>query len=148
MEKQKTIKEKCHFLGNGIHTGVFTNMTLCPAKENTGIIFIRTDLDNFKIEATINHVISTERSTSLGKNGVEVRTVEHILAAIAGNKIDNLIIEIDNIEIPILDGSARKFSKKIQEIGLSNQKNNKKYYQIKKKITYKDPKSKTEISII
>ena len=98
MEKQKTIKESIQFSGKGIHTGAFTNMTLLPAKENKGIVFVRTDKDNFEIKADIDFVVSTERSTNLAIKDTHVKTVEHILAAIAGYNIDNLIIEIDNEE--------------------------------------------------
>ena len=117
MEKQKTIQKKISFSGKGIHTGVFTNMTLLPAKENKGIIFVRTDKDNFNIKALVDYVISTERSTNLSIKDVHVKTVEHILAAVRGHQIDNLIIEIDNEEIPILDGSSQEFSEKIQTVG-------------------------------
>ena len=114
MCKQKTIKKPINFSGKGIHTGSFTNMILIPAKENTGIKFIRTDLEGKpEIKADIDNLFSTERSTSLKKNNAEIHTVEHILAAITGACIDNIIIEIDNIEVPILDGSAKQFSEKI-----------------------------------
>ena len=99
MEKQKTIKDTIHFSGNGIHTGVFTNMTLIPAKENNGIVFIRTDKDNIKVKAIVENIYSTDRSTNLKKNNVFVKTVEHVLAAIIGNNIDNIDILIDNEEI-------------------------------------------------
>ena len=105
MEKQKTTKDPIHFSGKGIHTGVFTNMTLIP-KENNGIVFVRTDKDNTRIKAIVENVYSTNRSTNLKKNGVFVKTVEHILAAIVGNNIDNIDILIDNEEVPILDGKA------------------------------------------
>ncbi len=146
--KQHTIKKECRFSCNGIHTGCFTNMSLLPAKENTGIVFVRKDLNNIRIQADVNNVISTERSTNLAKGNVEVRTVEHILAAISGNNIDNLIIEIDNIEIPILDGSAYEFSEKIKKAGIVGQKSIKKYYKLKRKISYNDPISGTEIHAI
>ena len=95
---QYTIKENIIFSDVGIHTGVTTNMTLKPAKENTGINFIRTDLKgNPVIKADIDNVFATDRSTSLKKGSAEIHTVEHILAAVSGNEIDNLIIEIDNI---------------------------------------------------
>ena len=122
MCKQKTIKKPINFSGKGIHTGSFTNMILIPAKENNGIKFIRTDLEGKpEIKADIDNLYSTERSTSLKKNNAEIHTVEHILAAITGACIDNIIIEIDNIEVPILDGSAKQFSEKIENIGFTIQ---------------------------
>ena len=148
MEKQKTIKKSIQFSGKGIHTGAFTNMTLLPAKENKGIVFIRTDKNNFEIKADIDFVVSTDRSTNLAIKNTNVKTVEHILAAISGNNIDNLIIEIDNEEIPILDGSAKEFSEKISETGIIKQNAYKKIYEINKEIRYFDEKTGSEIIAI
>ncbi len=148
MEKQKTIKNSIQFSGKGIHTGSFANMTLIPAKENKGIVFVRTDKDDFEIKADINFVVSTNRSTNLAIKDIHVKTVEHILAAISGNNIDNLIIEIDNEEIPILDGSAREFSEKISEVGLVEQNSYKKIYKINKEIRYFDKETGSEIIAI
>ena len=148
MEKQRTIKKSIQFSGKGIHTGVFTNMTLVPAKENKGIVFVRTDKDNFEIKADIEFVVSTERSTNLAIKDTHVKTVEHILAAISGNNIDNLIIEIDNEEIPILDGSAKEFSEKISETGIIKQNAYKKIYEINKEIRYFDEETGSEIIAI
>ena len=137
--KQRTIKNTIKFKGRGIHTGVYTNMRLVPSKENTGIIFKRTDLKNKPcIEAHVKHVYSTKRSTNLKKDNVSVNTVEHILAAVAGAEIDNIIIEIDNIEIPILDGSSKDFTHLIEENGYIEQDANKDIFAIKRKIIYKD----------
>ena len=114
-EMQQTIKEAICFSGSGIHTGVTTNMTLKPSKENSGIRFVRIDLKNHpEIKADISNVCDTDRSTSLKKGEAEIHTVEHILAAITGAEIDNIIIEVDNLEIPILDGSAKEFSNELQ----------------------------------
>ena len=145
MEKQKTIKNSIQFSGKGIHTGSFTNMTLIPAKENKGIVFIRTDKDDFEIKADINFVVSTNRSTNLAIKDIHVKTVEHILSAVSGNNIDNLIIEIDNEEIPILDGSAKEFSEKISAVGLVEQNSYKKIYKINKEIRYFDKETGSEI---
>ena len=136
---QQTIKENISFSGAGIHTGVLTNMTLKPAKEDTGIRFVRVDLEgNPEIKADVANVFATERSTSLKKGNAEIHTVEHILAAITGSGIDNIIIEVDNIEIPILDGSAQEFSNKITEIGVISQKSKRKYFEITKTFTFTD----------
>ena len=143
--KQKTLNNKIHFSGVGIHTGVFSNITLIPAEENTGIIFRRNDLENSpEIKADVRNVISTNRSTNLGKDGVEINTVEHILASISGTEIDNIIIEIDNIEVPIMDGSSREFIKKISEIGTKEQSSEKRFFEISKRIEYTDEQSGTE----
>ena len=139
---QQTIKENISFSGAGIHTGVLTNMTLKPAKEDTGIRFVRVDLEgNPEIKADVANVFATERSTSLKKGNAEIHTVEHILAAITGSGIDNIIIEVDNIEIPILDGSAQEFSNTIEKIGIISQKSKRKYFEITKTFTFTDEKT-------
>ena len=146
MDKQKTIKKPIHFSGIGIHTGSFTNMNLLPAKENTGIRFIRVDIKGSPIiKADIENLFSTQRSTSLKKENAEIHTVEHILAAITGSSIDNIIIEIDNIEIPILDGSAKQFSERIEEIGFTIQNAKRKYFEIKKRISFTDEESGSKL---
>jgi UDP-3-O-[3-hydroxymyristoyl] N-acetylglucosamine deacetylase / 3-hydroxyacyl-[acyl-carrier-protein] dehydratase len=93
---------------------------------------------NPEIKADVANVFATERSTSLKKGNAEIHTVEHILAAITGSGIDNIIIEVDNIEIPILDGSAQEFSNKITEIGVISQKSKRKYFEITKTFTFTD----------
>ncbi len=143
---QYTIKENITFSDVGIHTGVTTNMTLKPAKENTGIKFVRTDLEgNPIIKADVDNVFATDRSTSLKKGSAEIHTVEHILAAVSGNEIDNLIIEVDNIEIPILDGSSKEFSYEIQKVGTIIQNEPRKYFEIKRKITFSDETTGTTL---
>jgi len=143
---QQTIKEEVRFSGLGIHTGVSTNMTLKPAKEKTGIQFCRIDLEGRpKIQAHINNLFSTNRSTALKKKNIEIHTIEHILAAITGASIDNIIIEIDNIEIPIIDGSAKEFSKKIKEAGTITQKYKRDYFEIKREVTWIDEETGTTL---
>ena len=142
---QQTINKNIRFHGEGIHTGVLTSMQLKPARENTGIRFIRIDKKNKpEVKADIINVFSTKRSTCLKKGNIEVHTVEHILAAITGAQIDNVIIEIDNIEIPILDGSAQQFSNKIEKVGIRIQKAKKKYFEITQPINFKDSETGTE----
>ena len=136
---QKTIKNSISISGVGIHTGVYTNLTLVPAKANSGIRFIRTDLENkAEIKADVSNVFSTERSTGLKRGNAEINTVEHVLAAIVGAEIDNLIIEVDNIEIPILDGSSKEFVDLIKKAGTTTLNAKRKYFEIKRKITLKD----------
>jgi UDP-3-O-[3-hydroxymyristoyl] N-acetylglucosamine deacetylase/3-hydroxyacyl-[acyl-carrier-protein] dehydratase len=141
---QKTIKNSVSVSGVGIHTGVTTNMTLKPAGANTGIIFIRIDLlDNTVIKADVDNVFSTERSTGLKNEKAEINTVEHILAAVVGAEIDNLIIEVDNIEIPILDGSSKKFTELIEQTGTTELNVKRDFFEIKRKITFTDKESGT-----
>tara|TARA_B100000214_G_C23947396_1_gene618651 strand:+ start:336 stop:1724 length:1389 start_codon:yes stop_codon:yes gene_type:complete len=145
MQKQKTINNPISFSGKGLHTGVFTNINILPDKENTGIKFIRTDLKEKPIiEAEIDNLFMTKRSTSLKKFNAEVHTVEHLLAAITGASIDNVIIEIDNIEVPILDGSSIIYTKKIENTGLKIQNEERKYFEIKHNISLKDEETGTE----
>ena len=137
--KQKTVNKEIYISGIGIHTGVKSNITLCPAKVDTGICFIRTDLSNNTIiNARLENVESTERSTNLKKNQAEIKTVEHLLAAIIGAGIDNIIIKSDNIEIPILDGSSKIFSRLISENGVREQNKDRKFFEIKKEIILED----------
>ena len=141
---QRTIKKSATISGVGIHTGVQTQLTLLPAKENTGIRFVRTDLEgNPVINASIENVVSTNRSTNLKANNAEINTVEHILAAIVGESIDNVIIEVDNIEVPILDGSSTLFSELILETGTQELPEKRKFYEVKRKISFTDPENGT-----
>jgi len=111
--RQQTISDEILISGFGIHTGKEVKLILSPLTENSGIIFQRTDLlGKPKIEANFKNVISTNRSTCIQKNNAEVKTIEHLLAAITGSQIDNLLIQINNIEVPILDGSAKIFTEK------------------------------------
>ena len=143
---QKTIKNNITFSGVGIHTGAKTNMTLKPAKLNSGIRFIRVDLEgNPVIKADVDNVFSTERSTGLKQGDAEINTVEHILAAIVGAEIDNIIIEVDNIEIPILDGSAKDFSDAISSSGTTELNAKRKFFEIKRKITFTDETTGTTL---
>ena len=144
--KQKTLKNIIKISGFGIHTGVKTNVILKPAKEDNGIVFIRSDIENKpKIKALVQNVFSTERSTNLKQNNAEIRTVEHLLAAIAGSEIDNLNIEVDNIEIPILDGSSKKYSELISKIGTVHQNKDKKIFEIKRRISIVDKDTGTQL---
>ena len=112
-----TIKKPISFSGVGLHSGVNSNITLKPSKVNTGIYFNRIDKDKI-ILAQWNNVISTKFSTNIGKDDVEVKTVEHLLSALAGLHINNCEISIDNIEVPILDGSSKIFVEEIQKVGV------------------------------
>ena len=144
--KQKTLKNIIKISGFGIHTGVKTNVILRPAKEDNGIVFIRSDIENKpKIKALVQNVFSTERSTNLKQNNAEIRTVEHLLAAIAGSEIDNLNIDVDNIEIPILDGSSKKYSELISKIGTVHQNKEKKIFEIKRRISILDKDTGTQL---
>jgi len=113
MRYQNTIKEEIFMSGIGLHTGRVINMRLKPAPRDTGIAFIRTDRENVEIKAGVEFVADTTFATNLAYDGVRVGTVEHLLSALAGLSIDNVIVEIDGPEVPIMDGSAYYFTQKI-----------------------------------
>jgi len=117
--QQQTLDRPASFTGTGLHSGNRVNMTLLPAPPNTGVYFRRVDLEGKpEIEARVDNVSETNRSTTLAKGNVKIHTVEHVLAALAGYGVDNAIIELDANEPPIADGSSREFCKIIQSAGL------------------------------
>ena len=120
--QQMTIKKPVTMSGIGLHTGVKTTMTFKPAPENFGIRFRRVDMPNSpEIPADVDHVVDLRRGTTLGIGDARVHTVEHVLAAVAGLQVDNILIELNNIEPPIADGSAKPFVDMLLEAGLEDQ---------------------------
>ena len=138
MEFQHTISSPISFSGVGLHTGVFTKLQIFSAPPETGIVFRRVDLDNFEIEANIKNVARVAYATTLMKQGVLISTVEHLLSSLYTFGIDNAWIDINNLEVPILDGSALPFTDEIQRVGLKKQLANRKYIVIKKSLTIED----------
>jgi UDP-3-O-[3-hydroxymyristoyl] N-acetylglucosamine deacetylase/3-hydroxyacyl-[acyl-carrier-protein] dehydratase len=137
--KQRTIKAPVSISGVGLHTGCRVNLTFNPAPENHGYKFKRVDVERQPIiEADVDLVKSTDRGTTLSKNGVEVGTVEHVLAACAGLSIDNLLIELDAPEAPIMDGSAAPFVKALLDAGIEEQTADREYFEISDNIYYKN----------
>ena len=134
MQFQQTLKKNYSFEGKGLHTGKYAHMTVCPAPENTGIVFVRTDAEGATVEALAENVSNTTRSTTISQNGVSVSTIEHILSALTGMGVDNAIIEIDNIEVPILDGSAKPYIDAILADGFVQQSEPRKYIEIKETV--------------
>jgi len=138
MVKQRTLKNAIQATGVGLHTGVKVYMTLRPSAPDTGVVFRRTDLNPVaEIPAKAKNVGDTTLSTSLIKDGVRVSTVEHILSALAGMGIDNLIIDVSAPEIPIMDGSAAPFVFLLQSAGIEEQDAPKKFVRIKRPVTVK-----------
>jgi len=132
LEKQKTIKSPIEFYGVGVHRGTPVTVRLSPAAEDTGIVFKRSDIaDACSFKASVEHVSSVPdvmgRQTTLGHEGVYIFTVEHLLSCLHGLKVDNCIIEVSGDEMPVLDGSALEYAKKILEVGLVAQNQEKKY---------------------
>ncbi len=106
MMRQRTIRRSVHAIGIGVHCGKKVRMTLRPAGENTGIRFVRTDLRGSAVRARAQNVSDTTLSTSIAENGVQIATVEHLMSALWGLGIDNLVVELSAEEVPIMDGSA------------------------------------------
>jgi UDP-3-O-[3-hydroxymyristoyl] N-acetylglucosamine deacetylase len=132
--QQHTLASAVSLSGIGLHTGVTVNLRLCPAPANTGIIFKRTDLNGYIIEAQSRNVARVSYATSLMKKGVLISTTEHLLSALAGLGVDNAMVEIDNLEIPIVDGSALPFVKLIRQAGLRSQRARRAYAKILKPV--------------
>ena len=129
---QTTIAKPASAEGVGLHTGVYGHIRLVPAPADTGIVFRRVDLDNFLIEAQGHNVARVSYATSLMKQGVLLSTTEHLLAAIYSCGIDNIYIEIDSIEVPILDGSAEPFMQMLEEAGTRRLRRKRRYLQVLK----------------
>lgn len=121
MRLQNTLKKEIVITGTGLHTGKEINMRLRPAPRDTGIVFVRTDKGNVEIKAYVSSVVDTTFATTLASDGVRVGTVEHLLSALSGLKVDNVYVELDGPEVPIMDGSAYHFVTRIKEAGITKQ---------------------------
>lgn len=149
MAKQKTIKEEVTLKGVGLHTGKEVTMTLKPAPINNGFTFIRVDLEGHPIiEADANYVVNTQRGTNLEKRGVKIQTSEHVLAACVGCDLDNIIIELNASEPPIMDGSSKYFVEAIEKAGVVEQDAEQKIYTVKEVISYTDEETGSEILVM
>ncbi len=146
MIKQTTLKSPVSISGVGLHTGENVNLTFKPAPENHGYKFQRIDAPGQPIiEADVDNVIGTDRGTTIGKHGVKVSTIEHVLAALAGLEIDNVLMEIDGPEVPIIDGSSKPFIDLLEKAGIQEQNAERLYYSLSENITYEDTSRKTEM---
>ena len=135
MQKQQTLRKSYSFEGKGLHTGKTARMTVNPAPVDTGIRFIRTDIgSDAYVDALAEYVSSTARSTTISNGQASVATIEHILSALTGMGVDNALIEIDNVEVPILDGSAKPYIDAIWPDGVEIQEAPRKYVEIKETI--------------
>lgn len=131
--KQQTLKKTYTFEGRGLHTGKYAHLTLKPAPEDFGIRFLRTDC-GVEIPALATKVTKTDRSTTVSEGGVPVVTIEHLMSALTGLGVDNALVEVDNDEVPILDGSAECYVRAIAPDGLAVQNAERKYIEIKEEI--------------
>jgi UDP-3-O-[3-hydroxymyristoyl] N-acetylglucosamine deacetylase/3-hydroxyacyl-[acyl-carrier-protein] dehydratase len=149
MVKQKTIKTEISLTGVGLHTGKEVKMTFKPAPVNNGFTFVRVDLEGQPIiEADANYVVNTQRGTNLEKLGVKIQTPEHVLAALMGSDIDNIIIELDASELPIMDGSSKYFIEAIDQAGIVDQELNREVYVVKEVISFTDEATGSEIMVM
>jgi UDP-3-O-[3-hydroxymyristoyl] N-acetylglucosamine deacetylase len=135
---EQTIRSAVACSGVGLHSGAPVSMRILPAKSGTGIVFRRTDLDGFEIEAVSRNVARVSYATSLMKKGVLISTTEHLLSAFIGMGIDNAIVELDNLELPILDGSARPFVEMIQKAGIRKQRRPRQYLRILRELEWRE----------
>jgi UDP-3-O-[3-hydroxymyristoyl] N-acetylglucosamine deacetylase len=142
---QTTLQTSVEIRGVGLHTGVDVNMTIRPAPENTGYIFVRTDLDNFEIPASVEYISHCSYATTLMRRGVVLSTCEHLLSALRGSGVDNCFIEVDSIEIPIMDGSSEDFIELIAKAGIVEQHSPRHIFRILERVEYEQGDRKMSI---
>ncbi len=149
MVKQKTIKAAISLTGVGLHTGREVKISFLPAPINNGYTFVRVDLEGQPIiEADANYVVNTQRGTNLEKLGVKIQTPEHVLAALVGCDLDNVIIELDASELPIMDGSSKYFVQAIEKAGIQEQEAKRNVYVVKEIISFTDEETGSEILVM
>ena len=147
-QKQQTIAEQTTLEGVGLHTGAATHMRFLPAEENTGIRFRRKDLpDAPEIPAHIDYVVSTDRGTAIALGEARMHTVEHVLAAVVARQIDNLVIEVDGPEVPILDGSFQPFYEALQRVELREQSEPARYVELAAPVTARGPAGASYVAV-
>ena len=138
MRFETTVQRPVEASGVGLHSGVPVKIRIVPAPPSTGIVFLRTDLDGFPVPATWQHVARVSYATSLMRQGVLISTTEHLLSCLYSMGIDNAYIEIDNLEVPILDGSGRPFAHMLEKAGRKNYRRLRRYLRIRRPITVED----------
>ncbi|HKY06221.1 MAG TPA: UDP-3-O-acyl-N-acetylglucosamine deacetylase, partial [Blastocatellia bacterium] len=146
MALQTTLARAVSASGHGLHTGEPVSITLKPAPAYTGYVFRRTDLNNFEIPAAPQYVARVSYATTLMRQGVMIATVEHLLAALAGSHIDNCIIEVDSLEVPILDGSAEPFIDLIEQAGRAQLEAPRQFLRLLKRVEVVDGNRRMSIS--
>ena len=146
--KQRTLAAPIAFEGKGLHTGLQVNMRVCPAEDNTGIVFRRVDLEGCpEVPALCEYVTDTSRGTTIEKGAAKVSTIEHIMSALWTLEVDNAMVEINAPETPIMDGSAREYAARILEVGTVEQSAERKYYEVTEKQVYTLPEKGVAIVI-
>jgi UDP-3-O-[3-hydroxymyristoyl] N-acetylglucosamine deacetylase len=144
--RQTTLERAVSTRGHGLHTGEPSRITLKPAPAYTGYVFRRTDLNNFEIQAAPQFVARVSYATTLMRKGVMIATVEHLLAALAGSQIDNCIIEVDSLEVPILDGSAEPFIEMIEQAGIAQLEAPRQFLRVLKRVGVAEGNRRMSIS--
>jgi UDP-3-O-[3-hydroxymyristoyl] N-acetylglucosamine deacetylase / 3-hydroxyacyl-[acyl-carrier-protein] dehydratase len=149
IERQKTVARAASLTGVGLHTGHPAHLTFYPADPNSGIRFRRADVDGrVEIPALVENVVEISRGTVLGKNGAKVYTVEHVMAALAGLGIDNIVVELSADEPPIMDGSSKPFVDALLEAGLVEQEPIREYFEVEQTLTYHNDKEGVDIVVV
>ena len=147
--KQHTIRKPVTISGVGLHTGVEATMTFIPAKPNFGIKFQRIDIEGQPIvEADVDNVVDLSRGTTLEKHGAKVATVEHTMAALVGLELDNVLIQLDGPEIPVMDGSSRLFVEALMQVGFEEQNALRNFFEVREPVFYRDPSRDVEIAAL
>ncbi len=135
---ERTLQSEIGFSGIGLHSGATVQMRLVPAPAGSGIVFRRTDLDNFEIPANGRNVAKVSYATSLMRGSVLIQTTEHLLSALIGFGVDNVIVEVDNLEVPILDGSALPYVRAFESTGLRVQRRRREYLKVLKEVEVRE----------
>ena len=135
MRFETTVQRPAEASGVGLHSGVRVNIRILPAPPSTGIVFIRTDLEGFRIPASWRHVQKVSYATSLMRQGVLISTTEHLLSVFYSMSVDNAFVEIDNLEVPILDGSGQPFVELIREAGVKEFRRRRRYLRIRRPVS-------------
>ncbi len=148
-DKQHTILRPISVSGAGLHSGKEVTVTFNPAPVNHGIKFCRVDIEGRPVvDAIADYVVDTARGTTIQHQGVRLATIEHTLAAVSGMGIDNILIEVDSEEMPIMDGSARIFVEALENAGIQAQEADRVYFEIRSTLSYSDPKRKSELILV
>jgi UDP-3-O-[3-hydroxymyristoyl] N-acetylglucosamine deacetylase/3-hydroxyacyl-[acyl-carrier-protein] dehydratase len=147
--RQHTIKKSVTVSGVGLHTGVNANMTFLPAKPNHGIKFQRIDIEGHPaVDADVDNVVDLSRGTTIEQSGARINTVEHTLAALVGMQVDNVLIQLDGPEPPIMDGSSRMFVDALTDAGLEEQSALRNFFEVKESLFYREPARNVEIAAL
>ncbi len=145
-EKQRTLKRAASVSGTGLHTGEQTTITFHPARENYGYKFVRNDIDsNVEVPALVDYVADLSRGTTIEYKGIKIHTVEHVLAALAGLRIDNCKIELSGKEPPVIDGSSLPYVQALQEAGIEEQQADREYFVVDETIHYKNEEKSVDM---